>query len=187
MKLKATDKREKAATVFLYAVFFVYIIFLLKLLFFSRITFGELFSSGRAVIRDYNFIPFKTVSGFLFTDSQAVSRFSFSNVAGNIMIFIPLGGFLPLLMRHKKIHIHLLVVFASSLAAELIQLIFGIGTCDIDDLILNTIGGIIGVFGYKLLTVIFRNEKNAKKIIVILSALSLPVLFYLLFFIRLNL
>lgn len=71
------------------------------------------------------------------------------NFVGNIIIFIPVGFTLSLLwnLKAKKI---ILIGFLISLYIEICQLFLNRGT-DVDDLILNTIGTIVGLVIYKLL------------------------------------
>lgn len=69
----------------------------------------------------------------------------------NIILFIPLGFFIPLLYKKfndvKKIGV---VGFILSLLIEFVQM-FGMGATDINDLITNTIGACIGYFIYKII------------------------------------
>lgn len=66
------------------------------------------------------------------------------------------------------------IIFIVSLFVEIIQGIFGIGASDIDDIILNCLGGFIGILGYKFFLFILRDEKKAHAAIAILSAIALP-------------
>ena len=66
------------------------------------------------------------------------------NVLGNLAIFIPLGVLLPCLFRKLNLLKTVLIGFLVSLSFELLQLAFGIGVTDIDDLLLNTLGAFIG-------------------------------------------
>ena len=70
------------------------------------------------------------------------------NIAGNIILFIPLGIFLPLLRPKYSPKRIIVIAFLCSLSIELLQLIgrqFGnYRTVDIDDIILNTTGSIVG-------------------------------------------
>lgn len=103
-------------------------------------------------------------------------------------IFIPLGIYLSLFKNKKKIITNLLFIFIVSLFVEIIQWYFGIGTADIDDIILNCLGGLIGILGYKLLLLILQDDKKVRTAITMLSAIvGLPVIFYLLFMVRLRL
>ena len=92
-----------------------------------------------------NLIPFKIIFHYL---SGAEGKIKASeNVIGNFIGFMPLGLLAPLLFDNiKSIKTMLLVSFLTSFSFELVQLITGLGIFDVDDLILNTTGGIAGYF-----------------------------------------
>lgn len=77
------------------------------------------------------------------------------NFLGNIIMFMPIGFFIPLLWEipDKKI---IIVGFLFSLFIEVCQLFLNRGT-DVDDLILNTLGTILGLLVYKFLYKKFKN------------------------------
>ena len=181
------NKREKSETVFLYGVFICYILFLIKLLLLSRISLLSLFDSQRTLDRSINLVPFHSIKEYIFSNSDTIKKFYFANVVGNIVIFIPLGTYLSLFKKNKKVIINLLFIFKVSLFIEVIQSILGIGASDIDDIILNCLGGLAGILGYKFLLFILRGEKKIRVAIAILSVIGLPVLLYLLFMVRLRL
>lgn len=78
------------------------------------------------------------------------------HLAGNIAAFVPLGMFIAGLARHSFFTgIHVLVLsFLLSLGYEVTQLLTGIGIFDVDDLMLNTLGGIMGYVVYMLLLIL---------------------------------
>lgn len=181
------NKLGRIETVFLYGVFICYILFLIKLLFLSRVSLLDLFNSQRTLDRSINIIPFYSIKEYIFSNSATIKKFAFSNVVGNIVIFIPLGTYLSLFKKNKRVINNLLFIFIVSLFIEIIQGLLGIGASDIDDIILNCLGGLVGILGYKFLLFILRDEKKVRVAITILSAIGLPVLLYLLFFVRLRL
>lgn len=181
------NKRERIETVFLYGVFICYIFFLIKLLLLSRVSLLDLFNSQRTLDRSINLIPFHSIKEYIFSNSATIKKFAFSNVVGNIVIFIPLGTYLSLFKKNKRVITNLLFIFKVSLFIEIIQGILGIGASDIDDIILNCLGGLVGILVYKLLLFILRGEKKVRVAITILSAIGLLVLLYLLFMVRLRL
>ncbi len=181
------NKRERIETVFLYGVFICYLLFLIKLLLLSRVSLMDLFNSQRTLDRSINLIPFHSIKEYIFSNSATIKKFSFSNVVGNIVIVIPLGTYLSLFKKNKRVITNLLFIFNVSLFIEIIQGILGIGASDIDDIILNCLGGLVGILGYKFLLFILRDEKKVRVAITILSAIGLPVLLYLLFMVRLRL
>jgi glycopeptide antibiotics resistance protein len=181
------NKRERIKTFFLYGVFVCYILFLIKLLFLSRVSLLNLFNSQRTLDRSINLIPFYSIKEYIFSNSATIKKFAFGNVVGNIVIFIPLGTYLSLFKNNKRVITNLLFIFIVSLFIEIIQGLLGIGASDIDDIILNCLGGLVGILGYKFLLFILRDEKKVCVAITILSAIGLPVLLYLLFVVRLGL
>ncbi|MBU3128954.1 VanZ family protein [Clostridium tagluense] len=168
------NKRERIKAVFLYGVFICYILLLIKILFLSRISHLEHSS--------INLTPFYSIMEYI------SGRFAnaFSNVVGNIVIFIPLGTYLSLFKNDKRVITNLLLIFIVSLFVEIIQGLLGIGASDIDDIILNYLGGVIGILGYKFLLFILRDEKKVHTAITILSAIGLPLILYYLFMVRMR-
>ncbi|KRF43558.1 VanZ family protein [Paenibacillus sp. Soil787] len=181
------NKWERIKTIFLYGVFICYIVFLIKLLFLSRISLLEMFNSQRTLKRSINLIPFYSIKEYILGSSATMKKFAFSNVVGNIVILIPLGTYLSLFKKDKRVITNLLFIFFVSLSVEITQGLLGIGTSDIDDIILNCLGGLIGILGYKFLAFIIRDEKIVRTIITIPSAIGLPVIIYFLFIVRLRL
>lgn len=82
------------------------------------------------------------------------------NVFGNTIMFIPLGVFIPLLYR-KKLNILHITLYGSfcSLLIELSQIFTGLRSFDIDDIIINTIGSIIGFLIYRTIISFNSNSK----------------------------
>ena len=71
---------------------------------------------------------------------------SLRNLFGNILLMIPFGYILPLIWKERinKCYKAVLLGVGVSLLIEIIQLITLKGFCDIDDVILNGIGCVIG-------------------------------------------
>ena len=96
---------------------------------------------------------------------EAWNKFSvmnWANVLLNVALFVPLGGLLPLLWQKcRKWYVTLPIGFGASLAIELVQLAFCLGSCDVDDLFTNTLGAIIGYFCIMAFLSLF-NEKGHK-------------------------
>ena len=73
------------------------------------------------------------------------------NLIGNTAMFIPTGILTPILYKHlRSFKKTVLTGFAISLAIEIIQLPFAVRASDVDDLILNTLGVVIGYGIYAL-------------------------------------
>ncbi len=180
-------KRERILSVFLYSIFICYLLLLIKILFLSRVSLLELFHSQRTLFRSINLIPFHSIMEAVTDSSDMIRSFAIGNVVGNIIILIPLGIYLPLLKKDKRVIVNLLFIFIVSIFVEIIQGFLGIGVSDIDDIILNSFGGWIGIIGYKLLLFILRDEKKVRIVILILAGVvGLPVILYLLFMIKMR-
>lgn len=124
-------------------------------LLFWRDTFNYSQSYWRMVSENINIVPFETIKTQLFIiikrSNPDLVSYANVNLFGNIALFIPFGFFLPWLnKKYKKISMTLFQSTIIILAVELIQLFTLKGTCDIDDLILNTIGILIGYIFYRL-------------------------------------
>ena len=67
-------------------------------------------------------------------------------MVGNIAVFVPRGFFTALLLRRRYYGAFALAVtYIVSLLAEVLQYLLKVGTFDIDDVILNTFGGLLGI------------------------------------------
>ena len=83
------------------------------------------------------------------------------NVIGNAAMFIPSGIVLPII--YKRLDSFVKVILAGggiSLCIEIIQLPFSVRVSDIDDLMLNTSGVIIGYGIYALIRLLKRRKKK---------------------------
>ena len=95
----------------------------------------------------YNLTPLNEIKRFMkyIWDNDALGRAARLNIFGNIIAFIPFGIYLPYTSESKLGFIStFLYTFSLSLTIELVQLITKVGSCDVDDIILNALGGVIG-------------------------------------------
>ena len=137
-------------------LFLIYLAGLCYFLFFAE-NYGRIF--GQENYR-YNLIPFKEIERFWIYRKE-LGIHSFFNLAGNILGFMPAGFFIPMLWEERKgFWFTACVTFEMSLLLEILQLIFRVGSFDVDDLILNTLGGILG---YLLLKMV-EKWRNYEKI-----------------------
>ena len=148
--------KQKKGHVIAQVLFLIYMALLFYLLFFAE-------SAGRKAISGeyhYNFIPFETVRLYLTYGDLVGSDAVIWNLYGNVIGFLPFGFFLPIVLRRcRKFWITVLLTAVFSAAVELLQLVTKVGSCDIDDLILNTIGGALG---YLLFLMFIRIKAYAK-------------------------
>ena len=132
-----------------------------------------------------NLVPFKTIIEYIqkiFTSLLDTSTI-FLNLFGNIACLMPLALFIPILFKKvdntKKFLISILCV---TLGIELIQFITFTGSCDIDDVILNTIGGFIGILLFRILHLTFKDK--VKKAVTILAPIGGIIAFIILILIN---
>ncbi|MGE5630202.1 MAG: VanZ family protein [Caulobacteraceae bacterium] len=105
---------------------------------------------------EYNLVPLKTIYSLITGYSKYDLIVWVYNLFGNILVFIPLGFLLISLQREKSsIKTALIISLFIVLFAELMQLILKVGVFDVDDIILNLIGSLIGCGIYK---VIFKRK-----------------------------
>ena len=82
------------------------------------------------------------------------------NVIGNVAMFIPSGIVLPIVYKRLDTFGRVLVAGAGiSLCIEIIQLPFRVRATDIDDLVLNTVGVIVGYGLYSLIQCVRRIKR----------------------------
>ena len=102
----------------------------------------------------YNLMPFQTIRlflGLLDSDSGELRRHAVVNLAGNVVMFVPLGICMPCLWpRLRKFGRFFGAVVLLIAAVELTQLLTLVGSCDTDDLILNVLGAAAGFCLWKL-------------------------------------
>ena len=85
------------------------------------------------------------------------------NLAGNVVAFMPFGFFLPILWQKSgKLLYVTFWSFSFSLVVETIQLVYKVGTFDVDDLFLNTLGGI---FGYMMMRLLFVGVRVGRHVL----------------------
>ena len=126
--------------------FFVYVLLMISILFF-RNRYADGLSISEYMARFSNFVPFKTIKTYVtyFFAGKINRGIVYRNIFGNMLLFMPLTVFLySLFPKMKNIVANLSVVFVCIVTTETVQLLFKIGSIDIDDIILNMIGALLG-------------------------------------------
>ena len=124
-----------------WCMFIVYLLSLAYFLFFAEAT-GRTFTERTY---QYNLIPFHEIRRFLTYRRQLGFAAVTLNLVGNVLAFVPFGLFLPLLVRRvRSMGKTLLLGFEFSLLVEIVQLFSKVGSFDVDDILLNTTGVLIG-------------------------------------------
>ena len=136
------------------AAFALYGVIMLWLLFGQRLGADIPGTYWERLQDNINLIPFFTIREFLHTAQQTANpyllRHAFINLAGNVVMFVPLGFFPPCLWESLRGFGRCLLFSAASIVViEIIQLFTLLGSCDVDDLLLNMVGVAIGYGLYR--------------------------------------
>ena len=153
MAASKNTKRKKSLYVVLFAA---YLILLFYFLFFSE---GLGRASTEAEYR-YNLTLFREIKRFIEYRHVLGYKAVFLNVVGNVIAFMPFGFLLPPLMNYKtNWFVTTIWAFLFSLFVETIQLFFRLGSFDVDDMLLNTIGGLLGY----IICILLKGTKGKKR------------------------
>lgn len=144
---KNADKINKKHLVWVY-IFLVYLFLCL-----TTAGIGSVWDIGRyeSIIRtkEINFIPFS---------SEGMITYIL-----NIIMFMPLGFLLPLIWKNmRKLNTVVVTSLVYSFFIEICQL-FNRRNTDIDDLLMNVVGAIIGFFIYKILMKLIKRKNKEEK------------------------
>ena len=128
-------------------VFITYLVLLMYIMFFAEM----LGRTGADRDYSYNLQLFKEITRFIRYRDVLGMRAVFWNLGGNVLCFMPFGFFVPWLWKHMdRWYLAVLLSLYLSLLIELTQLFLKVGSFDVDDLLLNTTGGILGYLCYKI-------------------------------------
>ena len=142
----------------IYLLAIIYILCLFHVVTFQDINYGE-----------SNFVPFKEIFRYSFG-----SRKFIRNVLGNIILFIPFGFLSSYLLKNRHLSVVTILTLIASGTIETVQYYIG-RVFDIDDIILNLIGGIVGFLIFIGLDAI-RNKVKLLKNDTVLDILIIIIL-----------
>ncbi len=166
--------KTKVINVLFYVIAAFYVFMMMDLLF----RFNYIFDADRIITRSYNLIPFKTMMDFLGPDSRVSPSYAASNILGNIVLFIPLGVYIRAIRQRGGFLKSLLSVIITVVAVEIVQFAFGLGAGDVDDVLLNSFGGVIGIAAFMLLTRVLKDERRAMAVVTAISVvIGIPVIY----------
>lgn len=141
-------------------LFLAYVILLIYFLFFAE-EYGRVAEVEREY--RYNLIPFVEIRRFWVYREQLGIFPVFTNIFGNIIGFIPMGYILPVIFRQMRNGVLITISgFGLSLCVEVIQLVTKVGSFDVDDMILNTLGAAVGYLLFVICDKIRRHYYGKK-------------------------
>ena len=135
---------KKFARPILWTIFLIYCFVLVYVLFLSRGT-RDGFTFAEYMRRFTNFIPFKTIVEYVQRYIDGYRNLSVLNLLGNFVLFMPMGALLPCVIRKlDRFWKVTLTVLGMVVMVEIVQGILRVGSVDIDDVIFNVVGAMIG-------------------------------------------
>ena len=149
-------KKEHWGTYIARALLIIYVLIIIKLVVFKYpidLLINHLknwsVSTVKEGIMSANLIPFTSIIMYI---RYYYKINGFANLFGNILVFVPYGMLLPFTSKgNKKWWIPTLYGFTLSTFIEVFQLLTRFGEFDIDDILLNTLGALLGFLVFKVL------------------------------------
>ncbi len=117
-----------------------------------------------------NFVPFRTIGPYLVGYKGWI--IAGANLLGNVALLVPVGLLVPLVFSDIGWRRVLGIAAASGLAIEVMQTVLGVGIFDIDDVILNALGVMVGFWAFGVLALWARAGSYGK---ILVAALALVV------------
>ena len=152
-------KSDKKMRMFGKILFILYLVVTLYAMFFSE-------SLDRTMVSDeyrYNLVLFKEINRFWRMKHTYGWQITIKNLAGNVAFFMPFGFLLPSMSREKIVNNFVsvtLLTMVFSMLIETAQLVLKVGAFDVDDIFLNTVGGLLGYIVLKIMKLFMKNRNK---------------------------
>jgi glycopeptide antibiotics resistance protein len=136
------------------------------------------------VLFKFSYEPIAVISDFQTRSLNLIpfTRAHNSEMIANILAFIPFGVMLGVNLKQVAFRYKIAVIFAFSLAVEIVQFAAAIGVADITDIIMNTLGGFMGLAVYAAASK-HANDRYLDHGILIAGTLILVAILYLRIFV----
>lgn len=136
----------------------VFIIFYLAILIVFLFLRNNSFVSYFTDINSINYVPFLSlatliehyISGY-FTLAELIRYLALC-----IALFIPYGFYSTLMFRYQNRIFRFFALLFLPLVIEILQLVFLLGKCDVDDVLLGLLGGFMGAILYHIVNSVYR-------------------------------
>lgn len=157
-------KTSGLVTFLFWGMFLVYLYFLFSIILFKGQPPVEVISHPRVGLRMVNWQPF-----YFLNDLTDI------NVIGNLLLFFPLGMYLVVILKQRWTAV--LLMFILSVGFEATQFSLNIGSLDVDDVILNVAGGLVGMVVMLFISLFLKNRGRMKTFMAISSTLvGVPII-----------
>jgi len=123
-----------------------------------------------------NYVPFKTILPYLLGFKGWI--IAGVNLIGNIALLMPIGFLVPFVYRNMTWKKSLALGVVAGLAIEVMQTVLDVGIFDIDDVILNALGVLIGYSAFAILANWIRSRNYKKLTVAALSGVAAAAAFY---------
>ena len=100
----------------------------------------------------YNYKPFRSYVDYL----GGSADYLLPQVIMNVIVFIPIGFSLSLLFQNLKWWKLLIIGGVFSITIEILQLTFQKGFCEVDDILHNLFGCLMGIVFYKGINILYK-------------------------------
>lgn len=149
-------QNERKSILFRRTIFFIYLLIVIKLIIF-KYPYEQLKAIAdsweKGVILEgldtANFTLFKTIRMYI---KYSYKLNSFENLIGNIVVFVPYGFLFPyVLKKGSNFFVMLFNAFLFVAGIEIFQLFSAFGAFDVDDILLNCVGAVMGYLLYLIL------------------------------------
>jgi len=162
-------------------IFIIYCAILIKVMVFKdipTIRIGQLMLNFAGTDGGHppNFVPFATIVPYFLGDKGLI--IAGINLIGNIALLVPLGFLAPLVFPNMTWKKSLALAVASGLSIETMQEVLRVGIFDIDDVILNALGVMIGYWACTLLVKWIRSRDYKKIGIAVIALITAAAAFY---------
>lgn len=104
-----------------------------------------------------NFVPFKTILPYLLGHKGLI--IAGVNLIGNIALLVPIGFLVPFIYPNVKWKNSLFIAITAGFSIEIMQVVLGVGIFDIDDILLNALGVMIGYWSFLIFDKWIRLKK----------------------------
>lgn len=159
-------KKQKIMTCFLFMIYFILLAWIILMK--TEFSFETVYR-----MRSLNLIP---LEGTAVRNNQL----DYQEICLNILIFLPFGLYLSMIKPNWSFLKKLFPFFLVSFLFESLQYVLAIGATDVTDLIGNTLGGLIGILSYYLVSKGIKNELKRNHFLNLLGLVG-TVLFFFIF------
>lgn len=143
--IKFADKNNKYIN---FRTFFKLISIIFACIYLFTLSYALFFKDGVHGLRGINIIPFKTIVPYLTGNALANRGTMVVNLLANVLLFVPLGFYLAIINIKNNVFYKIGIFLAVPLTIEIVQFILKRGISDIDDIILNFLGSLLGMVLY---------------------------------------